>query len=287
MLKKVYFQPKGKYNETSKVDGSREVSHLGKGVNERTHSFCGAPFGPLLRLLGAYHERRGKPFGLNTILGLLLQIRKRSFFMNKTQKLCATAMLVALSVVANAFSIQLSGSNYLSFTYVPSFVSAIYLGIIPAAAVGFLGDLIAGFLFPKGAYNILIGLASTLIAVIPAILYKFFPKHRRLNLCLALLLCTIVCTSGLNTYAMWLMYGAKNGDTFWVYLGGRLPFQLLNTVANGIIVGVLQESRVIDRLFGKLSEHNKKSKKYAESKTEIDPNAKNIDIDESETYTNK
>ena len=186
--------------------------------------------------------------------------------MNKTQKLCATAMLIALSVVANAFSIQLSGSNYLSFTYIPCFVAAIYLGIIPAAAVGFLGDLIAGFLFPKGAYNILIGLASTLIAVIPAILYKFFPNHRRLNLFLSLLLCTVVCTSGLNTYAMWLMYGAKNGKTFWVYLWGRLPFQLLNTVANGVIVGVLQESRVIDKLFGKLSERNNKRKRIAKRK---------------------
>lgn len=185
--------------------------------------------------------------------------------MNKTLKLCATAMLIALSVAANAISIPLSGSNYLSFTFIPSFIAAIYLGITPAVAVGFLGDLIAGFLFPKGTYNILIGLSSTLIALIPAILYKFFPRHRRLNLFLSMLLCTVVCTSGLNTYAMWLMFGAKNGKTFWVYLWGRLPFQLLNTAVNTVLIGILQESKVIDRLFGRLSVKKDRNKKQSEN----------------------
>ncbi len=176
--------------------------------------------------------------------------------MNKTQKLTATAMLVALSVVANAFSIQVSGSNYISFTYIPCFIAAMYLGIIPSAAVGFLGDLIAGLLFPKGAYNILIGLASMLTAVIPATAYKLFPKYRKVDLFVSLLLCTIICTSGLNTYALWLVYGAKNGKTFWVYLWARLPFQLINTVVNGILIWILQASRVVDKLFSALAKRN-------------------------------
>lgn len=171
--------------------------------------------------------------------------------MNKTQQLCATAALVSLSVVANAFSVQISGNNYISFTFVPNFVAATYLGIAPAAVVGFAGDLIAGLLFPKGAYNVLIGLASTLTAVIPSIFYKCFPQRRRLDLWISLLICTIVCTCGLNTFALWLAYGAKNGKTFWVYLWGRLPFQLLNTLLNGLVIAALQESLVIDKLFEK------------------------------------
>lgn len=172
--------------------------------------------------------------------------------MNNTLKMTFTAVLCALSVVANAVSVQISGSNYLSFAYVPCFIAAIYLGIIPATAVGFLGDLVAGLLFPKGAYNVMIGISSTLIGTIPAILYKVMPKRRFLDLVISLALCSVVCTAGLNTYALWLMYGAKNGKTFWVYLGGRLPFQLLNTVVNGIIIGVLQQSKVFDRLFARL-----------------------------------
>lgn len=172
--------------------------------------------------------------------------------MNNTLKMTFTAVLCALSVVANAVSVQISGSNYLSFTYVPCFIAAIYLGIIPATAVGFLGDLVAGLLFPKGAYNVLIGISSTLIGTIPAIFYKVFPKKRFVNLIVSLALCSVLCTAGLNTYALWLMYGVKSGKTFWVYLGGRLPFQLLNTVVNGIIIGILQQSKVFDRLFARL-----------------------------------
>ncbi|MCM1289403.1 MAG: ECF transporter S component [Corallococcus sp.] len=172
--------------------------------------------------------------------------------MNNTLKMTFTAVLCALSVVTNAISVQISGSNYLSFTYVPCFIAAIYLGIIPATAVGFLGDLIAGLLFPKGAYNVLIGISSTLIGTIPAVLYKINPKRRFIDLIASLLLCSIICTAGLNTYALWLTYGAKNGKTFWVYLGGRLPFQLLNTVVNGLIIGVLQQTKALDRLFAKL-----------------------------------
>jgi len=190
--------------------------------------------------------------GVYPTYGLLLQYAKGVFFMNNTLKMTFTAVLCALSVVANAVSVQISGSNYLSFAYVPCFIAAIYLGIIPATAVGFLGDLVAGLLFPKGAYNVLIGLSSTLIGTIPAILYKVMPKKRFLDLVISLALCSVVCTAGLNTYALWLMYGAKNGKTFWVYLGGRLPFQLLNTLVNGIIIGVLQQSKVFDKLFARL-----------------------------------
>ncbi len=174
--------------------------------------------------------------------------------MNKTHKIAFTAMLSALSVVANAFSVPLSGSNYLSFTFIPTFVAGIYFGIVPGAVVGFVGDLIAGLLFPKGAYNVLIGLASTLLGVIPALAYKL-PKVGKLpKLVLSLALCTIVCSSGLNTYALWLMYGANNGKTFWVYLWGRLPFQLINTLVNGALIAILQQTKVMDKLLARLQQ---------------------------------
>ena len=45
--KSLYKFGSGEYNEYSKVDGARQVPRLGKGVDERTHLFCGASFGPL------------------------------------------------------------------------------------------------------------------------------------------------------------------------------------------------------------------------------------------------
>ncbi|MGN1040612.1 MAG: hypothetical protein ACI4QL_04205, partial [Candidatus Fimimonas sp.] len=89
------------------------------------------------------------------------------------------------------------------------------------------------------------------------------PKRRRINLLVSLLLCTVICTCGLNTYALWLMFGAKSGKTFWVYLWGRLPFQLLNTVVNGVIICILQESRVIEKLFGALAKNDNVATKTA------------------------
>jgi len=246
----------------SKVDDLREVSCLRK-KRERKNSFvlrlvvqvrC---YGSNLRHRQIDAALGEKYYHLRTAFAFF---RKRSFFMNKTQKLTATAMLVALSVVANIFSVQIYGSNYISFTYIPCFVAAIWLGVIPAAAVGFLGDLIAGLLFPHGVYNILIGISSTLIAVVPAVIYKIMPNKRRIALLTSLAICSTLCTSGLNTYALWLMYGAQSGKTFWVYLGGRLPFQLLNTLVNGVLIALLQESRAIDNALSKIAEKREKDK---------------------------
>lgn len=174
--------------------------------------------------------------------------------MNKTHKIAFTAVLSALSVVANLISITLSGSNYLSFTFVPTFVAGIYFGVGPAAIVGFVGDLIAGIIAPKGAYNLLIALASTLMGVIAALVYKLPKLSPLIKLLLSLVICTVVCSAGLNTYALWLLYGAKNGKTFWVYLWGRLPFQLINTAVNGILLAIIQQSKVIDRLLIRITQ---------------------------------
>lgn len=190
----------------------------------------------------------------NPLFGLLLQNAKGVFFMNKTHKIAFTAMLSALSVLANCISVTLSGSNYLSFTFIPTFIAGIYFGVLPAAIVGFVGDLIGGILFPKGAYNVLIALASTLMGIIPALVYKLPKLSKMLKLVISLVICTIVCSAGLNTYALWVLYGAKNGKTFWVYLWGRLPFQLINTVVNGILLAVIQQTKVIDKLLLRITQ---------------------------------
>lgn len=43
----LYITAEIKYNTSSKVDDARQVLRLGKSVDERTHLFCGASFGPL------------------------------------------------------------------------------------------------------------------------------------------------------------------------------------------------------------------------------------------------
>lgn len=170
---------------------------------------------------------------------------------NRTLTLTYTAVLTAICAVTNVFSVQLSGSNYLSFTYIPCFIAGIYLGVFPGMTVGLFGDIIGQLIHPMGEYNPLIGLSCVLLGAIPAIVYKVFNFNKTLKLLLSIFLCAVICTSGLNTFALWVMYSSQSGKTFWVYLGARLPFQLVMFAVNGVLLFAVQKSAVIDKLLEK------------------------------------
>ena len=185
--------------------------------------------------------------------------------MNKTYKLALTAMLTALSIVANALTIPLTPSNAISFTIVIAFVAGIYLGALPAVTVGFVGDLIGHILFPMGAYNWFVGLSCALCGLIPALVYKF-KINRVWKLCISLAIYLAVCSLCLNTFGFWLQYVVvvdpspvglwqfftmdKSGikKSFWVYLGARAPFILVNWLVNGILVGIIQQTKILDKM---------------------------------------
>ena len=190
--------------------------------------------------------------------------------MNKTFKLASIAMLTALSIVSNMFTIPLSGSNFMSFTIAICFFSGIYFGALPAALVGFMGDLIAHLILPQGAYNIFLALSTTLFGVICALVYKIkLPKL--VKLIIATVICFVVCLCGLNTFGLWMVYKAKLPPTisgliallsmdlseidtsFWVYLAGRAPWSAINIVLNVVIVAGLQQSGVIEKLMAKIT----------------------------------
>ena len=196
-----------------------------------------------------------------------------NFFMNKTYKLVCIAMLTALSIVANLLTIPLFGTNSMSFTIAVCFFVGIYFGALPAAVVGFTGDLIAHFILPMGAYNWFLALSTTLFGVICALIYKLhLPKL--LNLGIAAVVCYVVCLCGLNTFGLWLYYCAKVPPTpsgllkffamdkggitkgFWVYLAGRAPGSAINIVINVVVVAGLVQSGVIEKLVAKVKNSN-------------------------------
>lgn len=193
-------------------------------------------------------------------------------------------MLTALGIVANLFTIPLSGSNSMSFTIAIGFFTGIYFGALPAAIVGFVGDLIAHLILPQGAYNIFLALSTTLFGVICALVYKMrLPKIVKLLISTAI--CYIVCMCALNTFGLWMVYKAKVPPTllglitllsmdkgsidtsFWAYLAVRAPWSAINLIVNTVIVAGLQQSGVIEKLMIKLNnkEHNKKSKTQTET----------------------
>ena len=191
--------------------------------------------------------------------------------MNKTFKLTSIAMLTALSIVANLFTVPLSGSNSVSFTIAICLFTGIYFGALPAAIVGFTGDLIAHFIHPMGPYNTFIALSTTLFGVICALVYKIkLPKP--VKLIVTGVICYIVCLCGLNTFGLWMNFKAKATPTilglikfismdktqidtsFWVYLGGRAPWSAINMAINVVIVAGLQQSGVIDKLIKRVND---------------------------------
>ena len=204
-------------------------------------------------------------------------VLRYNFFMNKTYKLVSLSMLTALSIVANLLTIPLFGTNSMSFTIAVCFFVGIYFGALPAAVVGFTGDLIAHFIFPMGAYNWFIALSTTLFGVICALVYKL-RLPRLVNLAIAAVICYVVCLLGLNTFGLWLYYCAKVPPTpsgliqfftmdksgitkgFWVYLAGRAPWSAINVVLNAVVVGGLVQSGAIDKLIAKVRANTNSTK---------------------------
>lgn len=195
--------------------------------------------------------------------------------MNKTYKLALTAMLTALSVAANFLTIPITTNNAISFTIFFAFLAGIYLGAFPAMAVGFLGDLIGHFIHPLGAYNWFMAVSYILMGLIPALIYKS-KLNRLLKLIISLTVFLIVCSLGLNTFGLWLQYIVgvdpspiglwqfftmdKGGikKSFWVYLTRRAPFLLLNWAVNGILVFILQQTKLIDKLLARTANNTSK-----------------------------
>lgn len=191
--------------------------------------------------------------------------------MNKTLKLALTAMLTALSIAANFLTVPLAPNKFVSFTIVFSFIAAIYLGAVPALAAGYLGDLIAHIIHPMGPYNWFVALSCALAGLVAALIYKL-PIKRIWRLIIALAVYFIICSAFLNTFGLWLQYivgvdaspiglfqyfkmgnvGVKK--SFWAYLAGRLPTQLINLVVNGVIIAIIQQSKVLDKLFARFNE---------------------------------
>lgn len=249
-------------------------------MNERAHSSCGASVWSVANAFGGASSAttNNKSARLSTVIlstrTAFALLSKRSFFMNKTYKLALTAMLTALSIVANALTIPITPNNAISFTILIAFIAGIYLGALPAVAVGFLGDLIGHIVFPMGgAYNWFVGLSCALTGLIPALVYRL-KINRILKLAISLAIYLVVCSLFLNTFGFWLQYVVgvdpspiglwqffamdKGGikKSFWVYLGARAPFILINWIVNGILVGIIQQTKILDKLLQKATANN-------------------------------
>lgn len=148
-----------------------------------------------------------------------------------SRRLALAAVFTALATIANLFTID-TGLKYfmISFVAVPCFFAGVALGPASGFAVGMLADLIGALIHPLGPYNILIGISSGMLGLIPGAVFRFLRGNVYLKAAISFALCLILCTAGLNTYALYIMY--SKGKTFFAYLGVRLPFQIIVSAVN-------------------------------------------------------
>ena len=146
---------------------------------------------------------------------------KKSRLTLTTKKIAYIAVLVAINLVLNPLGIDIGYATKLSFTYIPCFIAGIFMGPFAGFLVGAIGDGLGFLISPKGVWLPLITLASGLMGLIPGILCS--PKiklHIFIKIAISLMIVFIVCTAGLNTYAIYRVY--SGGETFFAYLIYRM-----------------------------------------------------------------
>lgn len=155
-----------------------------------------------------------------------------------TLQLCVTGLLAALSVVFNAFSINIGGDISISFTYLVSFVSGVFLGPISGFLVGTVGDLVGCIIAPKGPFMLSVTLSSGLLGVLPWVVFFFMKKlPKYLKVVLSFVLVFFVCTVAINTTTWYFVYSSKSN--YLVYLVTRSYTQGLVVVINACIMCAL------------------------------------------------
>ncbi len=155
-----------------------------------------------------------------------------------TKKITYTAVFTTLSVFFNVFDLPMNHTNSLSLVFIPCFIAGVFLGPWLGAASGFLGDVIAHLLHPRGVYIPFISISSALYGFIPGMLFALKKGNPYLKTVISYILCFILCTAGFNNVGLWLTY-AFGKKTFIVYSMARLPFQgIISGINCALTVGV-------------------------------------------------
>lgn len=142
-----------------------------------------------------------------------------------TYRLCSIALLSALSIVFNAYSINILPDVSISFTYLISFISGVFLGPIEGFTVGVIGDLIGCVIAPKGPYAVTVTLSSGLLGVIPWIVFRFMNKlPKYVKIILSFVISFIICSVLINTTTWYIMYSSK--AQYFEYLISRNTLQV-------------------------------------------------------------
>lgn len=167
------------------------------------------------------------------------------FNLDATRRVTYMAVLIALSVVTKMFGIDLP-SGKVSLFYVPCYLSGAFFGPLFGFITGSVGDLV-GFILKGGTPNPITTIGNGLMGWIVGIVFTTLPRLRpEIRLIIGAYISMIVCTLGINTIGLAVMYSSPSLNFFQNYLAQlwygvipRLFFQpIVITVNVAVSVGL-------------------------------------------------
>ncbi len=161
---------------------------------------------------------------------------KKSITFRRAERITYTAVLAAIAVVLNIIELNLGiGDIKLSLSYLPSFISGIFLGPLAGLSVGLLGDVVGVLIMPQGPWIPLVTLSSALMGFIPGLIFMIKKVHPFIKLAISLVLVFFICTAGFNSLGIFLVYvsGKKAFVPWWTI---RMASQAIVVSINAAIL---------------------------------------------------
>lgn len=160
------------------------------------------------------------------------ELRKK----NAAKKITYIAVAAALFAIASLCPISGIGFQF-SFKIFVAVIAGIVIGPTSGFFACFIGDLL-GCLFGGRSPSIVIGIASSLFALISGIVFwiRNNPENRRtyLRLTLICLLSFLICTIAINSTYFYFLYGNNESVSYFSYVALRLftNGQIYNSLVN-------------------------------------------------------
>ncbi len=152
---------------------------------------------------------------------------------NKTRKMVALAILIAIQIVLSRFCSVSAWNVKIGFGFVPVVITGILFGPASAALVGAASDFLGAVLFPTGPYFPGFTLTAALTGAVYGLL--LCKKQNALRVLGAVTLVQFVLGLFLNTFWISLLYGSDFTSLFRV----RIIQAAILAPVEFIVIGIL------------------------------------------------
>ena len=162
----------------------------------------------------------------------------------KNKKIILSAMLLSVLLILSRFLSIKTSLLVISLSFIPTMISAIYLGPKYTCIIAGLGDLIGAILFPFGAYFPGFTLSAALSGLIYGILLYKNPnkKMKKINFILRLIISGIIVLFGIKIFIESLFLNILYGKAYLVIISTRIVTQLIMLPIQIITIYLLEKA---------------------------------------------